>query len=98
LSYPSYLTNYLRMRATEELIRNVAQWVTEVGRRAAQLPSKPARAAFLAERHHEIMEEARRSGMNDRDALILANSCAEGAEKIMRELLARGMPMPEGRA
>jgi hypothetical protein len=86
------------MRATEELIRNVAQWVTEVGRRAAQLPSKSARAAFLAERHHEIMEEARRSGMSDRDALILANSCAEGAEKIMRELLARGMPMPEGRA
>ncbi|HEV2186897.1 MAG TPA: hypothetical protein VGR70_06800 [Stellaceae bacterium] len=66
--------------------------------RAAQFPSKPARAAFLAERHHEIMEEARRSGMSERAALILAHSCVEGAEKIMRELLARGMPMPEGRA
>jgi hypothetical protein len=86
------------MRATEELNRNVAKWVTEVGMLAAQLPSKPARTAFLAERHHEIMEEARRSGMSERDALILAHSCAEGAEKIMRELLARGMPMPGGRA
>jgi DNA-binding Lrp family transcriptional regulator len=75
---------------TEELIRNVAQWATEVGVRAAQLPSKSARATFLAEKHHEIMEEAGRSGMSERDALILAQSCVEGAERIMRELLARG--------
>jgi hypothetical protein len=86
------------MCVTEELIRNVAQWATEVGVRAAQLPSKPARAAFLAEQHHEIMEAAGRSGMSERDALILARSCVEGAERIMRELLARGMPMPQGRA
>lgn len=86
------------MCATEELIRNVAQWATEVGIRAAQLASKSARAAFLAEKHHEIMEEAGRSGMSERDALILAQSCIEGAERIMRELLARGMPMPQGRA
>jgi hypothetical protein len=98
LSCPSSLTNYIDMCATEELIRNVAQWATEVGMRAAQLPSKPARAAFLAEQHHEIMEEAGRSGMSERDALILAQSCVEGAERIMRELLTRGMPMPQGRA
>jgi hypothetical protein len=36
--------------------------------------------------------------MSERDALILADACAEGAKKIMRELLDRGMPMPEGRA
>jgi hypothetical protein len=86
------------MCGTEELIRKIAQWATEVGTRAAQFPSKPARAAFLAEQHHEIMEEARRSGMSEPDALILAQSCVEGAEKIMLELLARGRPMPEGRA
>ena len=71
------------MGATEELIRSVAQWAIEVGLRAAQFPSEPARAAFLAERHHEIMEEARRSGMSERDALMLAHSCTEGAEKII---------------
>jgi hypothetical protein len=86
------------MCSTEELSRNVAQWATEVGMHAARLPSEAARAAFLAEQHHEIMEEAGRSGMNERDALILAQSCVEGAERIMRELLARGMPMPQGRA
>jgi hypothetical protein len=86
------------MCATEDLIRNVTQWATEVGKRAAQLPSEAARAAFLAERHREIMEEAGRSGMSERDALILAQSCVEGAERIMRELLARGMPIPQGRA
>jgi hypothetical protein len=84
--------------ATEELISNVAQWAIEVGARAAQLPSEVARAAFLANRHREIMEESLRSGMGERNALILAQSCVEGAEPIMRELLARGMPMPEGRA
>jgi hypothetical protein len=66
--------------------------------RAAQLPSKAARAAFLAERHGEIMEEARRLGMDEHDAMILARSCVEGAESVMQELLARGMPFRGGRA
>jgi hypothetical protein len=92
------LTNYIGMCTTEELTRKVAQWATEVGMRAAQLPSKPARAAFLAAQHREIMKEAGRSGMSECDALILAQSCVEGADRIMRELLARGMPMPQGRA
>ena len=86
------------MGVTEELKRDVMLWATEVGTRAAQLPSKAARAAFFAERHREIMEEARRSGMDKPDALILARSCVEGAKRVMRELLARGMPMPGGRA
>jgi hypothetical protein len=86
------------MRVTEELNRDVGLWVTEIGMRAAQLPSKAARAAFLADRHREIMEETRRSGMDERDALILARSCVDGAERVMQELLARGMPMPGGRA
>jgi hypothetical protein len=86
------------MGVTEELKRDVMLWATEVGTRAAQLPSKAARAAFLAERHREIMEESRRLGMDKHDALILARSCVEGAERVMRELWARGMPMPGGRA
>jgi hypothetical protein len=83
---------------TEELNRYVGLWVTEIGVRAAQLPSKAARAAFLADKHREIMEEMRRSGVDERDALILARSCVDGAERVMQELLARGIPMPEGRA
>jgi hypothetical protein len=86
------------MGVSEELMRHVALWATDVGMRAARLPSKAARAAFLAERHSEIMEETRRSGMAEPDGLILAQSCVEGAERIMRELLARGTAMPEGRA
>jgi hypothetical protein len=86
------------MHVSEELKRNVGLWATEVGMRAAQLPSKAARAAFLAERHGEIMEEARRLGMDDHDAMILARSCVDGADRVMREMLTRGMPMPEGRA
>jgi hypothetical protein len=86
------------MEASEELMRHVALWATDVGMRAARLPSKAARVTFLAGRHREIMEEARRLGMAEHDGLILAQSCVEGAERIMHELLTRGTPMPEGRA
>jgi hypothetical protein len=32
------------MRASDELLHSVAEWVTDIGTRAAQLPSKAARA------------------------------------------------------
>ncbi len=83
---------------TGNLTQTIAAWATEVAMRAAQCPSGQARAAFLAERHRELIEDARREGMAEADARLLADSCIEGAERIMNELLARGMPMPEGRA
>lgn len=86
------------MRASDELAHSVAAWVIDIGTRAAQLPSQVARAAFLAERCGDLVQEACRFGMDEHDALILAQSCVEGAERVMRELLARGTLMPGGRA
>ena len=85
------------MRASEELLHSVRLWVSDIGVRAAQLPSKAARAAFLAERHREIVEEARRSGMDEPDALILADSCVEGANRVMSELPGRLQAMRAAR-
>jgi hypothetical protein len=86
------------MRASDELLHNVTLWVSDIGMRAAQLPTHAARAAFLAERYTELLREACSSGMDEHDAQILAQSCVEGAERVMQELLARGTPMAGGRA
>lgn len=86
------------MSATGELTRAVAFWATEVGVRAAQLPSRAARAAYLAAWRRELVADACRLGMDEDAAAALANSCVDGAEKIMRELLARGTPVAGGRA
>jgi hypothetical protein len=45
------------MDASEALIRDVSMWVTEIGTRAAQLPTQAARSAFLAEKYRELMLE-----------------------------------------
>jgi len=86
------------MRASDELLHSVTVWVTDIGTQAALLASEPARAAFLAARCRELVEEACRSGMDESSALILARSCVDGAERVMRELLARGTPVAGGRA
>jgi hypothetical protein len=86
------------MRASDELLHSVTVCVTDMGAQAALLPSEGARAAFLAERYGELVQEACRSGMDEPTALILARSCVEGAERIMRELLALGTPVEGGRA
>jgi hypothetical protein len=54
--------------------------------------------AFLAEQHREFVANARQQGMKDHDAMILADSCVDGAERIMDEILARGVPTEGGRA
>lgn len=72
------------MRASDELLHSVAVRVTDIGTQAALLPSEAHRAAFLAERCGELVQEAYRSGMDEPSALILARSCVEGAEQIMR--------------
>jgi hypothetical protein len=86
------------MRASDELLHSVTVWVTDIGTQAALFQSEPARAAFLAARGRELVEEACRSGMDEPSALILARSCVDGAERVMRELLARGTPVAGGRA
>jgi hypothetical protein len=86
------------METSEELIRDVSLWVTDVGVQAAQLPTQPARACFLAAKFAELMAVAHQTGMNEHDAVILAQACIEGAERVTQELLARGTPMGGGRA
>jgi hypothetical protein len=83
---------------TEELNRYIAAWATEVATQAAQLPSRQARAAFLAERRRELIGGAHGQGLAEPAATMLADSCIEGATKIMNALLARGGAAPEGRA
>jgi len=82
----------------ENLTRKVALWATEVGTAAAQLPSSDARLAFLAEQRRQLVAGARREGMSEGDAAILAESCIVGAKRIMEELLRRGVTGQGGRA
>jgi hypothetical protein len=82
----------------EELTRKIAIWATEIGMQAARLPCKQTRMAFLAEQHREFVANARQQGMKDHHAMILADCCIDGAERIMNELLARGVPTEGGRA
>ena len=92
------MANQSDMQASDELLNIVTVWVTDIGTQAALLASEVDRAAFLAKRCSELVQEACRSGMDEPAALILAQSCVDGAERIMRELLARGAPVAGGRA
>ncbi|GEM_PF-5718314 len=74
----------------DTLTRQVALWTIEVGTAAARLPANAARTAFLAEQRRRLAAEARAQGMSEREIAILAESCIAGAERVMRELLARG--------
>jgi hypothetical protein len=82
----------------EDLTRKIAIWATEVGMHAAQLPSTEARSAFLAEHHRTLVAAAQKQGMEEHAAGVLADSCVDGAERIMKEFLARGVPTKSGRA
>jgi hypothetical protein len=81
---------------SEELTQKVAAWATEVALQAAQLPTGRARSAYLADRHRELMAGAREQGMGEDDAKLLADTCVQGARRIMHGLLARGTPVSEG--
>jgi hypothetical protein len=83
---------------TEELNQYIAAWATEIATRAAQLPTRQERAAFLAERRLELVGSAHQQGLAEPAASMLADSCIEGATRIMNALLARGGAAPEGRA
>ena len=84
--------------AITELTQKIVVWATEIATRAAQLPSREAREAYLAGRHSELVAGARREGASRRDATILADACVDGARKIMAQLLARGTSVTQGRA
>jgi hypothetical protein len=83
---------------TEDLTKKIVDWATEIAGDAAQLPSKQARDAFLAERHRELVAGAVAEGAADGDAAILADACVNAARRIMTELLAYRAGVPKGRA
>ena len=83
---------------TEDLTRKVVSWATQIGSYAAQLPSRQQRDAYLAERHRELVAGALAEGAAERDAIMLADACADAARRIMTELLAQRAGEPRGRA
>jgi len=62
----------------EDLTQKIAIWATEVGLHACQLPSVEARSAFLAEHHRRLVADARKQGMEEHDAIVLADCCVGG--------------------
>jgi hypothetical protein len=83
---------------SEDLTTTVVAWATEIGGYAADLPSMPARDAYLAERHRELVTGALAEGAAEGDAEMLADACVDAARRIMTELLAHRAGEPKGRA
>ena len=80
------------------LTQTIVAWAGEIARCAAVLPSREARANYLAERRRELMAGAVAEGAAERDAAMLADTCVDAAQRLMIELLARRAGAPKGRA
>jgi hypothetical protein len=86
---------------TEDLTQTIVAWATQIASAAAELPSRRARDAYLAERRRELVAGAVAEGTAERDAAILADACVDAARRIMTELLAHRAGSdgrPRGRA
>ncbi len=82
----------------DELTTKVVAWATKTAGHAAQLPSRQARDAYLAERRRELLAGALDQGASEVDAAVLADACVSAARRIMTELLAQRAGVPQGRA
>jgi hypothetical protein len=82
---------------SEDLTRKVVAWAGQIARRAAALPSRHARDAFLAERRLELIAGAVAEGAAPSDADVLADACVNAAQRIMIELLAQRAGSSRGR-
>jgi hypothetical protein len=83
---------------TDDLTKKVVDWATETAGYAAQLPSRQARDAYLAERHRELTAGAVAEGAAEGDARALADACVDAARRIMTALLAQRVGVPQRRA
>jgi hypothetical protein len=83
---------------TDDLTRKILNWASQIASRAAALPSRQERDAYLADRRGELTAGAIREGANPHDAEILAEACVSAARRLMTELLARRAGVPDGRA
>jgi hypothetical protein len=82
----------------DDLTRKIISWAGQIASRAAALPSREERDAYLADRQRELTTGAIAEGANPGDAEILAQACVSAARRIMTELLARRAGVPHGRA
>jgi hypothetical protein len=83
---------------TDDLTRKIINWASQIASRAAALPSRQERDAYLADRQGELTAGAIAEGANPHDAEILAEACVSAARRLMTELLARRAGVPDGRA
>jgi hypothetical protein len=83
---------------TDESTRKIAIWAAEAATRAAELPLGQSREAFFAQLHRELATGARESGMDEEDADAFAQTCVDGARRILAQLLARRVSGPGGHA
>jgi hypothetical protein len=81
---------------TEDLTKKIVVWAAEITGHAAQLPSRHARDAYLAERRAELVAGAVAEGATESDAVVLADACVNAARAIMIELLAHRAGVPKG--
>jgi hypothetical protein len=82
----------------DDLTRKIISWAGQIASRAAALPSRQERDAYLADRQRELTAGAIAEGAKLEDAEILAEACVSAASRIMTELLARRAGVPQGRA
>ncbi len=82
----------------EELTQKIVVWAAEIAKHAAQLSSREAREAYLAERRRELAAGAVAAGAPRREADLLADACVSAARRLMTELLAQRAGVPQGRA
>jgi hypothetical protein len=81
---------------SEDLTNKIVAWANEIASYAAQLPSRQAREAYLAERRRELVAGAQAEGAAQcRDP---SRCCVNVARRIMTELLAQRVGVPHGRA
>jgi hypothetical protein len=80
----------------DDLTGKVVAWATQTARQAAELSSREAREAYLAERHRELMQGAIAEGVGEAEARTLADVCVDAARRIMTELMVQRAGEPRG--
>jgi hypothetical protein len=81
---------------TDDLTHKIINWAGQIASRAAALPSRQERDAYLTERERELIAGAIAEGSNPNDARFLAEACVSAARRLMTDLLARRAGVSRG--
>jgi len=82
----------------DDLTRKIITWAGQIASRAAALPSRQERDAYLADRQRELTAGAIAEGATPREAKVLAEACVSAARRLMTGLLACRAGVPDGTA